>query len=123
MSSTIPTYTAEIRSVNGTVDIDITKSPQTIGPALGLNVESDMADTLVKVANYFSGWYDVGSTVGSVEVNDYTGSNRMSTEYTSAEKAVGLFDDPDLISKSNNRGQFRIRTTFGHASLAFTKSS
>ena len=122
VSSTIPTYTAEIQSVNGTVDIDITKSPQTIGSALGLNVECDMADTLVKVANSFSGWYDVGSTVGSVEVNDYTGSNRMSAEYTSAEKAVGVFDDPDPMSKSNSRGQFRIRTTFGQASLADRKS-
>lgn len=103
--------------------MDVTKTPLTIAPALVLDVESDMADTLVKVADYLSGWYDLSSRIGSVEVDDYTGGNRMNAEYTSAEKAVGLFEDPAARPKSSSRGQFKLQTTFGHASLAFTKSS
>ncbi|KAH6913810.1 hypothetical protein BKA70DRAFT_1420593 [Coprinopsis sp. MPI-PUGE-AT-0042] len=119
----LPTFVADIRSTNGSIDVDVTKTPSTFGPALALNIQNAMADTFVKVADDLNGWYDVESLMGSVEVDDFSGTNQLSPEYTSAEKAVGLFEKPSRNPMFTSRGQFKIRSSFGPASLAFTKHS
>ena len=102
--------------------MDITKTPTTAAPVLALDVENIMADTLVKITDDLSGWYDVSSRVGSVQVTNFVDESYLHGEYAAAQKAVGLFEDPANLSKTR-RGQLIIQSTFGKASLAFTKAT
>jgi hypothetical protein len=119
----VPTFVADIRSTNGSVDVDITKTESTFGPALALIVQNAMDDTLVKVAHDLNGWYDLESLMGTVRVDDFAGEDQLHPEYTSTDKAVGLFEQPSTNPLFTSRGQFTIRSSFGHASLAFTTHS
>lgn len=117
----VPTFVADIRSTNGSVDVDVTKTRSTYGPALALEVHNAMANTLVKVADDLNGWYDIESLMGSVQVDDFVGANQLRPEHISTEKSVGLFEKPSSNPLFTSRGQFKIRSSFGQASLAFTK--